>query len=100
MFISFDYINKMYIQLLDEIMEEKFELLDVMHHLLSGMKAVFTQITNDAMFTIRQCIGGAGYSAWSGIPHLISEFSPCVTVEGDNTVMLQQCANYLFKLYK
>ena len=45
-------------------------------------------------------MGGAGYSAWSGIPYLISDYSPEVTYEGDNTVMAQQSANFLFKLMK
>ena len=78
----------MYYRLIDEIKNQKFELLDVMHHLLSGMKSVFSQTTNDGMFAIRQSIGGAGYTAWSGLPHLIAEFSPVTTFEGDNTVML------------
>jgi len=41
------------------------------------------------MILIRQSLGGAGYSAWSGIPYLIEDYSPEVTFEGDNTVMAQ-----------
>jgi len=41
----------------------------------------------DGILSIRQSLGGAGYSAWSGLPHSISDFSPQVTYEGDNTVM-------------
>ena len=52
------------------------------------------------MFQIRQSLGGAGYSAWSGIPYLIDDYSPEVTYEGDNTVMAQQSFNYLKKLIK
>jgi len=51
------------------------------------MKSLFTQTTNDGLLSIRQSIGGAGYSAWSGIPYLIDDYSACVTFEGDNTVM-------------
>lgn len=36
---------------------------------------------------IRQSLGGAGYTAWSGLPALIEDYSPTVTYEGDNTVM-------------
>jgi len=41
----------------------------------------------DSLILIRQSLGGAGYTAWSGIPTLIEEYSPQVTFEGDNTVM-------------
>ena len=41
----------------------------------------------DGAFMMRQALGGAGYSAWSGIPRIIDEYSPSVTFEGDNTVM-------------
>ena len=61
--------------------------MEEVHHLSSGMKSNFTQITNDALQLVRQSIGGAGYSAWSHMPYLIEDFSPAVTYEGDNTVM-------------
>jgi len=60
-----------------------------MHHYTSGMKSVFTQTCNDGLIQIRQSIGGAGFTAWSGLPNLIEAFSPVVTFEGDNTVMAQ-----------
>jgi len=52
------------------------------------------------MLLIRQSIGGAGYTAWSGIPYLMEDYSPEITFEGDNTVMAQQSFNYLRKLIK
>jgi acyl-CoA oxidase len=39
------------------------------------------------MIQVRQALGGAGYTAWSGLPRLIEDYSPQVTFEGDNTVM-------------
>lgn len=54
----------------------------------------------DGLMLIRQSIGGAGYTAWSGIPSIITDFSSAVTYEGDNTVMAQQSFRYLQKLYK
>jgi acyl-CoA oxidase len=60
-----------------------------MHHFTSGMKACYTQVTYDGLLAIRQSLGGAGYSAWSGLPRLIDDYSPMVTFEGDNTVMAQ-----------
>lgn len=62
------------------------------------MKAIFTQDTMDSLLLIRQSIGGAGFSAWSGIPRLIEDYAPNPTFEGDNTVMAQQCCNYLLKI--
>ena len=83
------HVKDKYNQLLKDIKSQKFDLLDEMHHLTSGMKSVFTQTTNDGLYTIRQSLGGAAYSAWSGIPAIIESFNPCVTFEGDNTVMAQ-----------
>jgi hypothetical protein len=64
------------------------------------MKSVFSQLTNDGLLQIRQSVGGAGFSSWSGLPYLIADFSPVVTFEGDNTVMAQQCNKFLMKLVK
>ena len=49
---------------------------------------------------IRQALGGARYSARSGIPNLVDTVSPNVTFEGDNTVMAIQSTNFLKKLHK
>jgi len=68
--------------------EGNFKLLDLVHHLACGGKAVHTQEALDALFAIRQSVGGGGFTAWSGLPRLIDEWSPSVTYEGDNTVML------------
>jgi hypothetical protein len=51
--------------------KEDYQLLELLHHYTSGMKACYTQDTLDGMIMIRQSIGGAGYSVWSGIPNLI-----------------------------
>jgi hypothetical protein len=51
------------------------------------MKSVYSQQCMDGLLVCRQSIGGAGYTAWSGLPYLIDNFSPVVTFEGDNTVM-------------
>jgi acyl-CoA oxidase len=74
--------------------------MEEMHHLTSGMKAVYTQMAMDNLLVIRQSVGGAGYLQWSNLPFLIDDFSATVTYEGDNTVMAQQSARFLQKLYK
>ena len=35
--------------------------MEEMHHLTSGMKAVYTQMAMDNLLVIRQSVGGAGY---------------------------------------
>jgi len=82
-------VKEKYDQLLKDVKKGKFNLLDEMHHLTSGMKALYTQLCYDGLLVIRQSVGGAGYSAWSGLPYLVEDFSACVTYEGDNTVMFQ-----------
>jgi acyl-CoA oxidase len=68
--------------------EGDFSKLDVMHHLLSGYKSIFSERTLDSVEMCRKNCGGAGYSALSGLPNLYINFSPVPTYEGDNTVML------------
>jgi len=74
---------------MEEIKVSNFKSLDLVHHYTAGMKSLFSQDVNDGILAIRQSLGGAGYSAWSGIPQIWDDFSPIVTLEGDNTVMAQ-----------
>ena len=94
------YLYKRYNQLIKDIEQENYDDLDTMHHLSSGMKSVITQTTMDALGKIRLSLGEAGFTAWSGIPYLIKDYSAVPTFEGDNTVMAQQSAGYLLKLFK
>lgn len=94
------HATQIYNTLIEKLKKGDYSLLELSHHYLAGMKSVYTQETNDKLYVIRQSLGGAGYSAWSGIPRLIDDWSPSVTYEGDNTVMAQQSSNYLFKLAK
>ena len=95
-----DHIVDKFQQLLKDIKKQNFKNLDLLHHYTSGMKSVFTQDCYDGLLHMRQSLGGGGYSAWSGIPKLIEDYSPQVTFEGDNTVMAQQSTNFLFKQAK
>lgn len=94
------HANQKYKQLMKDIKVGNFALMDELHHFTSGMKSTFTQQAMDGLMVARQSTGGAGYTAWSGLPYLIDDFSPCVTYEGDNTVMAQQSSKYLMKLVK
>lgn len=84
--------------LLKDKAKGKFDNMDVMHHLLSGYKSLFSERILESIEICRKSCGGAGYSAWSGLPRLYFDFSPVPTYEGDNTVMLLQSANFLKKL--
>ena len=97
MAVASDIVSDKFYQLLEDIKTGNFKLLDLLHHYTSGMKSVYTDDTMQGMLAIRQSIGGAGYTAWSGIPRLIEDFSPQVTYEGDNTMMAHQSLNFLLK---
>lgn len=96
--ITSDKISKGFWDMSAEIDKGNFGNIDLMHHLTSAGKSVHTQECQDSLILIRQSLGGAGYSAWSGLPYLIESYSPEVTYEGDNTVMAQQSFNYLRKM--
>lgn len=91
------HVRKLYDNLQAGIAKEDFTMIDLLHHLTSGLKSVFSQDCFDGCLLIRQSLGGAGYSAWSGIPLIITETSANPTFEGDNSVMAQQAFNYILK---
>ena len=74
---------------MNNVNQGNYDGIDVLHHLISGMKAVYCQVSAEGLMVIRQSLGGAGYSAWSSLPYLIDDFLLWPTVEGDNTVMAQ-----------
>lgn len=87
--LAHKYVLDKYQKLMEDVKKGEFGLLDELHHFTSGMKSVFTQASFDGLLQIRQSVGGAGYSAWSGLPYCIDDWSPACTFEGDNTVMAQ-----------
>lgn len=80
-----------------EVKIGKFKTLDVLHHFTAGLKSLYSQITYDGIELIRVNCGGAGYSSWSFLPQLYSDYSPVPVYEGDNTVMAQQTLGYIQK---
>jgi len=58
-----------------------------MHNILCGSKAWYTETCLNHLETCRLACGGHGFSHFSGLPGLIEEFKPNVTLEGENTVM-------------
>jgi hypothetical protein len=67
-------------------------MLEPMHILLSGFKALWTHISYEGVKTIRECCGAIGFSLYSGLSTQIDSLSFYVTGEGDNVVMNMQAA--------
>ena len=63
-------------KLVEEIKQGNFQTLDMLHHLTSGLKSIYSQMCYESIDIIRQNCGGAGYSVWSGLPQLFLDYSP------------------------
>ncbi len=85
---------------MEDIQVKNFERMDVLHHLLAGFKAYFSEELIIGVEKCRRSAGGAGYASFSGFSEIHSAVSPVPTYEGDNTVMLLQASRYIFKLVK
>ena len=72
-------------------------VLPELHARSAGLKAYCTSLAVAGVETCRLLCGGHGYSMASGLPDLFREFAPSQTYEGDNVVMLLQCARWLVK---
>ena len=79
----------------NDLKEEKFDMLKILHHITSGMKAYLTDNLYTGIDEMRQACGGASFLMKSGIPDWWAEMSSSVTFEGVNAVMYQQCSNLL-----
>lgn len=95
-----DLCYRKYLKMVEDMKNKDYSLMDLMHHYTTGGKSVFTQECQDSLYRLRECVGGAGFTVWSGLPQIIDDYAPEVTYEGDNTVMAQQCANFLLKQAK
>ena len=94
------HVREEFRKMYDEVQQGEFGRLDVMHHILAGLKAL---ISEEGIFIIdlaRRSAGGAGYLSGAGFTEIMEQASPVPTFEGDNTVMLLQSARYVFKLVK
>ena len=89
--------DKLMEQLKTEMTQGKSDLLEVVHHLSSGLKAWYCLMTHLGVDELRMCCGGAGYSEYSLFPDLFYKSSTMPTVEGETTVMAGQNAKYLLK---
>ena len=67
------------------------------HNCLCLTKAFYSELVLKGMDTCRLSCGGHGFSQYSRLPHIIQQFSPIVTLEGENTVLYLQLARYVMK---
>mmetsp|Transcript_37598 Transcript_37598/g.27721 ORF Transcript_37598/g.27721 Transcript_37598/m.27721 type:complete len:163 (+) Transcript_37598:819-1307(+) len=58
-------------QLMEDINKDDFSKLELVHHLSSGYKAMFTKEAYENLEKLRQSCGGAGFSCFSGLPEFI-----------------------------
>lgn len=98
--ITGHYMMHQFRAMMDEIKSHKFGRMDVMHHLLAGLKGIFTDDMMRDIDICRKSCGGAGYQSSSGFTEIFQNASPMPTYEGDNIVMLGQASRYVFKLVK
>jgi acyl-CoA oxidase len=68
-----------------------------MHALVSIIKPLASWNQIAATLTSRAVCGGLGYSAYSRLGQIHSDYHVNVTWEGDNTVLLQQTARFILK---
>ena len=76
---------------------EALEQLPEMHSTSAGLKAFGTWMVLEGIEQCRQCCGGLGYSAHSGLPSLLSDYAVMPQWEGDNTILALQTARYIVK---
>lgn len=64
------YSDQLMVQMKKDMTAGNFALLDIMHHLSSGLKAWYCLMTHLGVDELRMCCGGAGYSEYSLLPHI------------------------------
>jgi len=64
-------VHKIYIDFVKEIENgsEDFKPLKILHHFSSGLKAFYTWQIYNSIGVLREACGGAGFSAFSGLPY-------------------------------
>ena len=71
-----------------EVEQGEFKLLDIMHHLTAGIKAISTEMTYNGVDQLRQACGGIGFTAGSGIVGIWQDIAPFPTFEGVNVMLM------------
>nr|CAH7752266.1 unnamed protein product [Callosobruchus chinensis] len=69
------------------------------HALSSACKPVVSWTMRDAIQECRESCGGHGYLKAAGIGDIRNDHDANLTYEGENHILIQQCSNYLLKLW-
>ena len=80
--------------------EERIAALPDLHSTCAGLKAFSTWACYYGIDTLRQCLGGHGYSGYTALGRMFRDFAVQTTWEGDNTVMALQTARYLVSSFE
>ncbi|CAD5228055.1 unnamed protein product [Bursaphelenchus xylophilus] len=92
--------SELYFQMCEELEKGNASLMDDVHAITSGLKAVCSFQAAQGIEQCRLACGGHGYSQGSGLPSIYANTVAACTYEGDNLVMLLQLARYLTKRAK
>ncbi|CAH1776142.1 unnamed protein product [Owenia fusiformis] len=91
-------IRDTYFRIEKDIQRGDTKELPELHCLSSGLKAFNSWAANSGMEVCRMSCGGHGYSQASGFPKIYTDVTPACTYEGENTVLMLQCARFLMKM--
>jgi hypothetical protein len=80
-------MNDMYAQYNVDISKGDTSLLKDVHVYSSGLKSYCTKLGADGIEEARRCLGGHGYSLFSGMIDFHRQFLATVTYEGENALL-------------
>jgi acyl-CoA oxidase len=84
----------------DKNLNQVIENLKEVHGTSAGLKAFCTWNCLNTIDQCRQACGGHGYSAYTGLASMYSDFAVQCTWEGDNTILTLQAGRYLIGCYR
>lgn len=98
--ITARYMKSLADEVSDQLGDGDASGLPDMHATSAGLKSFCTWSTYSCIETCRHCIGGHGYSAYTGLSKMLADFAVQCTWEGDNVVLALQTARYLFRCFE
>ena len=72
-------------------------MVDELHAISSVLKAKSSWFASDVIRECRQMMGGSGYSSYSRLGSMYHDNDINKTLEGDNTVLLQQGTKFVLE---